>query len=94
MRRLGLGGVAVSAGVIVCAVGQEATIRVNARLVEVNVIVHDRNDRPVADLQKEDFKIFDRGKPQNIAYFSIFSKPRVGIAAAPRPSSLLAFHPR
>jgi VWFA-related protein len=52
------------------------------------VIVHDRNDRPVADLQKDDFKIFDRGKPQKIAYFSVFSKHQVGIAAAPRPSNV------
>lgn len=85
---LWLAGLAFSAGIIVCALGQDTTIRVNARLVEVNVIVHDRSDRPVADLQEEDFKIFDRGKPQNIAYFSIFSKPQVGIAAAPRPSSV------
>ena len=88
MWRLWLAGPAFSAGIIVCALGQDTAIRVNARLVEVNVIVHDRSDRPVADLQKENFKIFDRGKPQNIAYFSIFSKPQVGIAAAPRPSSV------
>jgi len=44
-------------------------IRVAARLVEVGVIVRDKNG-PVAGLTKEDFTVLDRGKPQKISIFS------------------------
>ena len=53
------------------AVGQtpnQPVIRVGTRLVQVNVIVHDRNGA-VAGLKKEDFTIFDKGKPRDIAVF-------------------------
>ncbi|HVA18052.1 MAG TPA: VWA domain-containing protein, partial [Candidatus Dormibacteraeota bacterium] len=38
-------------------------IHVATRLVEVGVIVRDKNG-PVADLTKDDFTVLDRGKPQ------------------------------
>lgn len=44
-------------------------IRVATRLVEVGMIVRDKNG-PVADLTKDDFVVFDRGKPQKISIFS------------------------
>jgi VWFA-related protein len=46
-----------------------AQIRVTTRLVEVNVIVRDKNG-PVRGLAKADFEIFDRGKARPIAFFS------------------------
>jgi VWFA-related protein len=42
---------------------------VSARLVEVGVIVRDKNGA-VANLTKDDFAVFDRGKPQQISIFS------------------------
>lgn len=48
---------------------QTPQIRVATRLVEVGVIVRDKNG-PVADLTKDDFTILDRGKPQTISIFS------------------------
>jgi VWFA-related protein len=48
---------------------QTPQIRVATRLVEVGVIVRDKNG-PVADLTKDDFVVFDQGKPQRISIFS------------------------
>jgi len=44
-------------------------IRVTTRLVEVNVIVGDKNG-PVRGLAKSDFEVFDRSKPRPIAFFT------------------------
>ncbi|MGB6820559.1 MAG: hypothetical protein WBE21_00650, partial [Candidatus Acidiferrales bacterium] len=48
---------------------QTPQIRVATRLVEVGVIVRDKNG-PVANLTKGDFVVLDRGKPQKISIFS------------------------
>ncbi|MFI5125807.1 MAG: VWA domain-containing protein [Candidatus Acidiferrales bacterium] len=48
---------------------QTPQIRVATRLVEVGVIVRDKNG-PVASLTKGDFVVFDRSKPQKISIFS------------------------
>jgi len=48
---------------------QSQQIRVSTRLVQIGVIVRDKNG-PVADLRKEDFTVLDRGKPQTISIFS------------------------
>jgi VWFA-related protein len=55
------------------ALAQQPAIRVNTRLVEVNVVVHDRNGLPVTDLARDEFAIFDQGKPQRIAFFAVNS---------------------
>jgi len=44
-----------------------STIRVTTKLVQIDVFVHDKNDYAVTGLKKEDFQIFDNGKPQLIA---------------------------
>ncbi len=63
-----LGAIAVS--------GQNAPqlpkIRVSTRLVQVDVIVRDKNG-PVADLTKDDFLVLDRGKPRAISVFAVGS---------------------
>lgn len=52
---------------------QDASVlRVNTRLVEVDVVVH-RNGAAVADLNQDDFTVLDNGKPQKIAAFGIIS---------------------
>ena len=45
--------------------------RAATRLVQVNVVVHDKHGQPIADLKKEDFTVLERGKPQSIALFSL-----------------------
>ena len=46
------------------------TIRADVRLVQINVIVHDKNG-PVGDLTKNDFALLDQGKPQPLSVFSV-----------------------
>jgi len=55
--------------------------RSGTRLVQVNVVVHKKSGEPVADLKKGDFTILERGKPQEISFFSI------DVAAPPPPAS-------
>ena len=49
------------------------TLRVTTHLVQVNVIVLDRHGQPVKGLTRDDFKVFDNGKPQKIAIFRVES---------------------
>lgn len=49
---------------------QKGAIRVQVNLVPVDVIATTENGRPVTDLKKEDFQIFENGKQQEIRHFS------------------------
>ena len=51
---------------------QAPPIRVSTHLVQIGVIVRDHNGA-VGDLTREDFAVFDRGKPQNINVFNVES---------------------
>ncbi len=48
-----------------------ATFRTKVNLVLVPVVVRDKQGHAVPNLQKEDFQLFDRGKPQIISSFSV-----------------------
>jgi Ca-activated chloride channel family protein len=45
-------------------------IVIKSELVDLNVRVVDRNNRPISNLQQIDFKIFEDGIQQNIEFFS------------------------
>jgi len=45
------------------------TFKVNVKLVVVRVVVRDSQGRAVGNLQREDFQVFDKGKPQVISQF-------------------------
>lgn len=60
------------------------TAQVEVHVVNVDVSVTDRSGRPVSGLTKDDFEIFEDGKPQKITNFAIFSN------AAPAPSPVAA----
>ena len=62
--------------------GQVPTFRAATRLVQVSVVVHDGHGQPVADLKKEDFTITERGKPQEVRFFSVAAG---GSPASPPP---------
>jgi VWFA-related protein len=61
------------------------TLKSNARLVVVDVVVTDRNDEPVAGLHKEDFQVLENGKPQPV---SVFEEHTGAAPAAMKPSPL------
>jgi VWFA-related protein len=76
---------AVAAGL---AAQEPQVIRVNTRMVEVDVVVRSKNG-PVADLTQDDFTVFDQGKPQKIASFSVISARTTGTPAIPlRPGEV------
>jgi len=56
-------------------------IKVRVEVVNVPVTVLDRRGMPVIDLTKEDFKVYEDGKPQSIRYFSSETMPplRIGL---------------
>jgi len=56
------------------------TFRATTRLVEVSVVVRDRDGRPLQGLTADDFKISEDGKPQKIELFTI-QDDRVGAPA-------------
>ena len=58
------------------------TFRSNTRLIEVSVVVTDRDGKPAPGLTADDFQIFDNGKPQKVELFSVES----GAAASPIPT--------
>jgi VWFA-related protein len=75
MRRIGLIAAIVLGPLALCAQNQQSssgTIRVSTRLVQINVLVHDKHGA-VANLTKEDFVVSDRGKVQPISVFSVAS---------------------
>jgi VWFA-related protein len=47
------------------------TIRTTTRLVEVPVIVRDKHGDPINGLKKEEFAIYDNGKPQDVRLFAV-----------------------
>src|ERR1022692_658604 len=57
-------------------------LKVASNLVVVRVVVRDAQGKPVEGLQKEDFKLFDRGKEKSIAPF----EAEVPAPEAPNPA--------
>lgn len=51
------------------------TVKIETNLVVVPVIASDRGDRYIADLQKEDFSIFEDGVEQEISFFETVTAP-------------------
>jgi VWFA-related protein len=50
--------------------------------VQVTVVVQDEKGKPISDLRKEDFAVFDQGRQQDIAVFSAKEPPDVKLAHA------------
>ena len=74
---------------------QPPVFRSGTRLVQVNVVVHNKRGEPVADLKKEDFTILELGKPQQISFFSVDTAapaPPAAISSAVAPAAPLASH--
>lgn len=50
-------------------------VRVDTSLVTIPVSVRDRNGRYAPDLRREDFRVFENGVEQQIAYFATVDQP-------------------
>ena len=68
---------------------EATTFRVNVRLVLARVVVRDSNGRAIGNLRKEDFELFDNGKPQVISHFDLEHTS----ASSPAPPATLTSHP-
>ena len=55
--------------------GDEEVVRVSTSLVTVPVSVADRQGRFIPDLRKEDFRIYEDGVEQEVAFFEMADKP-------------------
>jgi VWFA-related protein len=78
MRRwlLAIGTVTLSANVASqSAIPPIPTFRAQVEYVEVDALVTDEQGRFVPTLQKEDFRLFEDGKPQTIANFALVQIP-------------------
>ncbi|HST54143.1 MAG TPA: VWA domain-containing protein [Pyrinomonadaceae bacterium] len=64
-----------SGGEVSEEVGDDEVVRVNASLVTVPVSVLDRDGRFMAGLHKDDFRIFEDGVEQQVAYFAPVEQP-------------------
>ncbi len=68
-----LGALAQSAGSS-SAPSDLPVIKSSTRLVQVSVVVTDKKGVPIRGLKKDDFHLFDGGKPQEIAFLSAQSR--------------------
>jgi VWFA-related protein len=60
-----------------------AVFRASTRLVQVNVIAQDKDGKPVTDLRRDEFQIFDNAAPQEIRLFlADVSEPSAAAARA------------
>ena len=76
--------------VLTCAVSAQTpptTFRATTRLVQVSVVVHDKDRRAVTGLDRADFTLYENGREQPIELFSVESD-RETAAASSRPSPL------
>src|ERR1035438_4911248 len=53
-----------------------ATFQAKVDLVLVPVVVRDKRRRPIGNLTKDDFRLFDNGKPRTIASFSTVERTK------------------
>jgi len=61
-------------------------VQVQRNMVVVRVIVRDSKGRPVPRLRKEDFRLWDNGKPQEIDQFGVESSSGASPVSSPAPS--------
>lgn len=70
---------AVAAGLVSPAVAQDQRFaeEVTVRVIDVDVIVTDRQGNPIPDLKRENFELLEDGKPVEIRYFSRIADGRL-----------------
>src|SRR5258706_9105837 len=56
-------------------IDESSVIRVSTSLITVPAVVMDRNGRYIPNLRKEDFRIYEDGVEQEVAYFASVERP-------------------
>src|ERR1700682_3274760 len=56
-------------------VDEGSVVRVSTSLITVPAVVMDRNGRYIANLRKEDFRVFEDGVEQSVSYFASVERP-------------------
>jgi Ca-activated chloride channel family protein len=51
-------------------INENESVKIDTDLVNLNVRVIDRNNRPIGDVRQNEFQVFENGVPQQVAYFS------------------------
>jgi VWFA-related protein len=71
------------------------TLKTERNVVTVRVVIRNKDGTAVQNLQKDDFKIFDRGKAQTTVSFAM-EKPalKASIASVPKPEDKTAGEPQ
>lgn len=67
------------------AAQDQTTLRITTHLVQVSVVVWDKQGEPVGDLKREDFVVLDEGGEQRISLFSLESSQRTTSPPEPLP---------
>lgn len=70
-----LGLVVLFSNIIIAQSNNEEIIKVETALVNIPVIVSDRNGRNISGLKLQDFTVFEDGKQQKIEYFASEESP-------------------
>lgn len=80
MRR----GIVFLLGVLAAAqTPTEPTFRTGTELVQVSVVAQDKDGKPIADLRREDFQIFDNSRQQDIRLFLVQKPEAAGPGVTP-----------
>jgi VWFA-related protein len=59
------------------------TFGVEAKRVLLDVVVRDKHDEPVTDLEKSDFEVYEDGEPQQIDLFEVIQAPEPAAPVEP-----------
>jgi VWFA-related protein len=71
-------------------VAQAQVLQVTTHLVEINVVAETRQGEPVTDLTRDDFTVFDEGRPQQLAFFRTETARAAGAPAQPLPPNVFS----
>src|SRR5215207_3151916 len=63
-------------------VKQDDTVRITTNLVQIDVVVTDKNGKQVTDLRPEDFEVSEQGKKKPLTHFSYIATGKSAVIEA------------
>ncbi|HEX8638524.1 MAG TPA: hypothetical protein VF692_10710, partial [Pyrinomonadaceae bacterium] len=55
--------------------GEDEILRVDTQIIDVPIVVTDKNGKPLVNLKQSNFKVYEDGKPQEITDFTATAAP-------------------